>query len=156
MDHPRLDIWLGAVSMLVGIALLVPSYQEGARVFLLPGDISPYFVPKVLLYCWIILSLVIFVRGITSLRHTGDRPPQQKWGLIQATFAVAIGATALMKPLGYLVVAPVAVFLCVYMLGYRNHLLNAAVSVTVSISLYLLLVRVAGLSLPGTIWLAQG
>jgi len=51
-------------------------------------------------------------------------------------------------------VAPVAVFLTVMVLGYRNTVLNLLVSVAVSVSLYLLLVRVAGLSLPGAFWLA--
>lgn len=154
MDHPRFDIGLGAVSAAVGLGLLVPSYREGARVFLLPGDISPYFVPKVFLFCWIALSLVLLVKGVLGLRHVSDAPPTRKWLMIFATFVVCVCATALMKPLGYLVVAPVAVFLSVLMLGYRNYLLNAVVSVAVAGGLYLLLVQVAGLSLPHPFWRA--
>jgi hypothetical protein len=154
LDHPRFDIWLGAVSALIGIALLVPSYQEGARVFLLPGDISPYFVPKVFLYCWIALSLSVLLKGLVSLRSNHNATPQHQWKMVLAAFIVCVCATALMHRLGYLVVAPVAVFLTVMVLGYRNTVLNLLVSVAVSVSLYLLLVRVAGLSLPGAFWLA--
>jgi hypothetical protein len=73
--------------------------------------------------------------------------------MIISTFVICVFATALLKPLGYLVVAPVAVFLSVWMLGYRNYLLNGVVSLGVSVGLYLLLVRVAGLSLPASPWL---
>jgi drug/metabolite transporter (DMT)-like permease len=153
VDHPRFDIALGAVCALLGISLLVPSYQEGARVFLIPGDISPYFVPKVFLYCWIVLSLGILAKGLVNLRRHTESPPQHKWMMIISTFVICVFATALLKPLGYLVVAPVAVFLSVWMLGYRNYLLNGVVSLGVSVGLYLLLVRVAGLSLPASPWL---
>jgi len=153
VDHPRFDIALGAVCALLGISLLVPSYQEGARVFLIPGDISPYFVPKVFLYSWIALSIGILVKGLVNLRRHTESTPQHKWIMIISTFVICVCATALLKPLGYLVVAPVAVFLSVWMLGYRNYLLNGLVSLGVSIGLYLLLVRVAGLSLPASPWL---
>jgi hypothetical protein len=152
MDNPRYDIALGAVFALIGIGLLVPSYQEGARVFLLPGDISPYFVPKVFLYSWIAVSLAILVKGIRDLPGNTHAPAAHRWGKIIAVFVACVCATALMKPLGYMVVAPVAVYLSVWMLGYRNHLLNVIVSLVVSLSLYLLLVQLAGLSLPQPFW----
>jgi hypothetical protein len=134
--------------------LLGPSYQEGARVFLLPGDISPYFVPKVFLFCWIALSLCILAQGLFRLRSNNHSLPQYRWRVVFTTVLVCVCATALMKPLGYVLIAPPAVFLSVWLLGYRNHPVNGVVSLVVSLSLYLLLVQVAGLSLPRAFWLA--
>ena len=154
MDNPRYDIVLGAVSGLIGVGLLWPTYDEGARVFLLPGDISPYFAPKVFLFCWIALSAAILVKGVVALPNWSRKSYPPKWGAVFAAFAVAIAATGLMPPLGYLVVAPVGVFATVWLLGYSNHVVNAVVSVAVSVGLYLMLSRLAGLSLPGAFWQA--
>lgn len=152
MDNPRNDIVLGAVTGITGLALLVPAYQEGARAFLLPGDISPFFTPKLFLFCWIAVSIGIFAKGIVGVRTTASAPPQRNWTAILGCFVVALVATALMKPLGFLAVGPVAVFISVWLLGYRNHVLNLVVSLGVSIGLYLMLVQLAGLPLPRAFW----
>lgn len=152
MENPRSDIALGAASGLIGLALLVPAYQEGAKVFLLPGDISPYFTPKLFLFCWIALSFGLLVKGVLALRGGTSAAPSRNWFAILGCFAVALIATGLMKPLGFLVVSPPAVFVSVLMLGYRNHLLNGVVSLAVSVGLYLMLVQIAGLPLPRAFW----
>lgn len=152
MDNPRSDIALGVVSGMIALALLVPSFREGAQVFLLPGDISPYFTPKLFIFCWIALSLAIFLKGVIGLRNWPGDGPRRNWAAVLGAFAVALGATALMKPLGYLVVAPVAVFISIWLLGYRNHVVNAVVSLAVSIGLYLVLAQLAGLTLPRAVW----
>jgi len=152
VDNPRFDISLGAVSACVGFGLLIPSYREEARVFMLPGDISPYLVPKVFLYCWIVLSLGILIKGVIKLRADNVDRSRYRWSKIAFTFAICLCATALMKPLGYVVVAPVAVFLSIQMMGYGNHWLNGIVSLVTSVSLYILLVQVASLSLPEAFW----
>lgn len=152
MENPRSDIALGAVSGLIGLALLVPTYSEGARVFLLPGDISPFFTPKLFLFCWIALSAAILVKGVMAFRRgTGEVEPRN-WIGILGTVAVIFMATALMKPLGYLMVAPTAVFASVRLLGYRNYFVTAIVSVALSLGLYLMLAHLAGLSLPRAFW----
>ena len=152
MDNPRTDIAFGAVSGIIGLALLVPSYREGARVFLLPGDISPYFTPKLFVFAWIALSLAILIKGLIGLPRWSGTATQRRWFAILGTFATALAATALMKPVGYLIVAPVAVFVTVLFLGYRNHLMNAAVAILVSVGLYLMLGQLAGLTLPRAFW----
>lgn len=152
MDNPRSDIALGAVSGIIGLALLVPAYREGANVFLLPGDISPFFTPKVFLFCWIAVSAGILAKGVLGLRRGTAEPETRNWMAILGCVAVALIATGLMQRLGFLVVGPVAVFASVWLLGYRNHLLNVAVSLGVSVGLYLMLVPLAGLPLPRAFW----
>lgn len=152
MENPRSDISLGAVCGIIGIVLLMQSYTESASAFLLPGDISPYFTPKVFLFGWIAVSLGILVKGVIALRSASHEPVARNWIAIVGCFAVALIATALMKSLGFLVVAPVAMFVSVWLLGYRNHVLNLAVSLGVPIGLYLMLVQLAGLPLPRAFW----
>lgn len=152
MDNPRSDIALGAASGIIGLALLVPAYQEGARVFLLPGDISPYLVPKFFLFAWVALSVGILAKGLLGLRAGSPGAAQRNWLAIVGCVGVALIATGLMKPLGFLVVGPPAVFVSVLLLGYRNHGLNIAVSLAVSLGLYLMLVQLAGLPLPRAFW----
>lgn len=152
MANARSDVALGAVSATIAAVLLVASYQEGAKVFLIPGDISPYFVPKAFLFSWIALSLAILAKGVASLAQEGQEPLVQNWRAIGGTFAVCVVATALMPILGYLLVAPVAVVISVWFMGYRNHVLNVVIALVVSVGLYLLLSQVAGLILPKAPW----
>jgi ABC-type phosphate transport system permease subunit len=152
MENPRSDISLGAACSIIGVTLLMQTYTESASAFLLPGDISPYFTPKVFLFAWIAVSLGILVKGVIGLRTASHPPVTRNWIAIVGCFAAAIIATALMKSLGFLMVAPLAVSVSVWLLGYRNHVLNLVVSVGVPIGLYLMLVQLAGLPLPRAFW----
>ncbi|MCR9085847.1 MAG: tripartite tricarboxylate transporter TctB family protein [Rhodobacteraceae bacterium] len=139
------DTLLGAAGLAASAVLLVSSYRQGATVFLLPGDAPPFLVPQLFLYLLAAISVAILLGG---LRRGGVRLDARNWRAIGVGFATLVAATALMKPLGYLVVAPVAVFVTVLNLGYRNLLVNAAVSVGIVALLYLLLVSFAQMPLP--------
>lgn len=139
------DTLLGAALVLIGVGLLWSSYQQNAVAFVFPGDAPPFLVPQLFLYLWIGVSLLVFMSG---LRRGGLAVPRQRWGAIALSFVVVVAAAALMRPVGYLVVAPVAVFATILCLGYRRHWINATVAVGVSGTLYILLTYVAGLPLP--------
>lgn len=141
----NIDTILGAVLLAIGGALLVSSHQQNATVFVLPGDAPPFLVPQVFLFLWIALSLAVFVIG---LLRGGTSFAPQNWFAAFGVFVLVAAATALMQPLGYLAVAPVAVFLVCLVLGYRNVLASAAVSAGVVGVLYGLLVGLARLPLP--------
>ena len=139
------DTILGMAVGLVGAVLLASSYRQNASVFVLPGDAPPFLVPQLLLYAMIGLSLLLVVQG---LRRGGVPAGRKRWGAILGVVVVLAAATALMQTLGYLVVGPVAVFLTCLLLGYHNHLLNAAVAVGAAGLLYAMLTWLAGLPLP--------
>lgn len=141
----NIDTILGAVLLVIGSVLLVSSYQQNAAVFVLPGDAPPFLVPQLFLYFWMGLSLVMCAGGIA---RGGTAFEPQNWPAIVAAAAVIILATALMRPLGYLAVAPIAVFVVCLLLGYRRHLVSALVSIGVVGVLYGLLVGLARLPLP--------
>ena len=153
MADAKSDVALGAISVLVGGALLVPTLQEASQVFMLPGDISPYLVPKAFLFMWVGLSAAILVKGLFALKQSGAISESRNWVAILGILVVISTATFLMSSLGYLTVAPVAVFICIILLGYRKHLINLVISVAVTFGLYFTLVQLAGLSLPRIPWI---
>ena len=139
------DTILGAAGGLVATVLLVSSYRQSESVFILPGDAPPFLVPQLFLYFTIALSAVIFLLG---LRSGGVDIGAKHWRNIALTVAVIAAAAALMKSLGYLAVAPVAVFATVYLLGFRRHLLNLIVAVGFVVLLYFMLTVFAKMPLP--------
>lgn len=139
------DTLLGAAGLAASVFFLITSYRQGASVFLLPGDAPPFLVPQLFLYICSVISTVILIGGVL---RGGMQVDPQSWIAIAVCIVVIVSATALMRPLGYLVVAPVAVWLTVFMLGYRRHLINLAVSVGGVGLLYLLLARFAQMPLP--------
>lgn len=139
------DTILGAAGGLIATVLLISSYRQSESVFILPGDAPPFLVPQLFLYFTIALSAVIFLLG---LRSGGLEIGPKHWRNIAVTIAVIVAAAALMKPLGYLAVAPVAVFATVYLLGFRRHLVNLAVSAGFVALLYGMLTVFAKMPLP--------
>lgn len=141
------DAILGVVSGLTGGVLLVSCFWQADGAFALPGDIPPFLVPQVFLTMWVALSLAILVSG---LRNPPVAAANREWAAIGTIAVLLIAATILLRPLGFMVVAPVAVFLTCRLLGFRRHLLNALASLLGSGTLYLLLTRVSALPLPRT------
>jgi phosphatidylglycerophosphate synthase len=139
------DTMLGAASVVAALALLQSSYAQSAAVFVLPGDAPPFLVPQLMLYATLLVGALMVVQG---LRNGGVEVGTKNWGKIALAVMIVVAATALMQPVGYLVVAPLAVFASIRVLGYRNHLVNGLVSIGVVGLLYLLLVNFAQMPLP--------
>lgn len=139
------DTLLGAAGVLLGLFLLVTSYQLSESVFVLPGDAPPLLVPQIFLYLCIAVSLAILVGGVL---RGGNALAPQRWGHILGVTIVVCAATFFMKSLGYLVVAPVAMVLTCLFLDYRNHIVNVVVAVVVSVAIYMLLTGFANMPLP--------
>lgn len=140
------DILLGSICLLIGVVLLVSTRWQSAAVFVLPGDAPPFLVPQIILVLWIALSLGIIVSGLT--RASQGELDNPHWGSIFAAAAVIIAAIALLKSLGFLIVAPVAVVLITRILGMRTWWLNILVALVGVGALYLLLDKAARLPLP--------
>lgn len=139
------DTLLGAVGLTASVVFLITSYRLSESVFLLPGDAPPFLVPQLFLYILLVISTAILIGGVL---RGGVQVDLQNWMAIFGCIVIIMLATALMRPLGFLVVTPLAVWLSVFMLGYRSHLLNLSVSVGVVSALYLLLARFAQMPLP--------
>lgn len=139
------DTLLGATGTLAAGFLLLTSYRASESVFVLPGDAPPFLVAQMFLYLLGAVSLAILVSG---LRDGGVHFGAPNWLRIALSFATFVAATVLMKPVGFLVVAPLAVFATILILGYPRPLIAAAVSIGVVGFLYIVLVRFAQMPLP--------
>lgn len=139
------DTLLGAAGLIVSAVLLTNSYRQGASVFVLPGDAPPFLVPQLFLFILGGISTAILIGGLV---RGGVSLDGRNWLLVVLCFVIIVAAAALMPVLGYLVVAPVTVMAIIVLLGYRNLLVNSAVSLGIVGFLYLLLVRFAQMPLP--------
>ena len=139
------DIVLGGSFLIIGIVLLAFSYVQADAVFVLPGDAPPFLVPKIYLYFWIGISLVILVGGLFG---RGAPLPKVNMGrLLGVTAGVAVTA-ALMTFLGYLIAGILAVCFTCFLLGYRKPVVVALTAIGSVVSLWLLLSVFADLPLP--------
>ena len=139
------DTLLGGLCVIIATFLLVSSYRQSENVFVLASDAPPFIVPQLFLYLMIGFSAALCLSG---LRLGGETVGPKDWMRIALTAAVIVAAAALLKTIGYLAVAPVAVIFVVFLLGYKNHLLNIGVAVGFVAFLYLVLVNFAKMPLP--------
>ena len=139
------DTLLGAVCAAGSLALLVSSHRLSEQAFVLPGDAPPFLVPQWFLYMAIALGASIFVGGLFK---GGVDFSRQNWRRIGAVALVLLLAVWLLPVLGFLLVAPLAVFVTGLLLGYRKLWINAAVSLAVPAALYAMLAGFAKMPLP--------
>lgn len=139
------DTLLGAISAVIGVLLLISSMSQSATAFVLPGDAPPFLVPQIFLYLWITIALALLLNGILK---GGVEVGNQNWLAIATVLAIVIIAALMMKLVGYLIVAPIAVFLVCLTLGYKDHRINAVVSIVFAGLLYGLLTGLAKMPLP--------
>lgn len=139
------DTYLGAISLVIGILLLIISYQASATVFVLPGDAPPFLVPQVYLYLWIVISAVLLIGGIMG--KGSPLPATDKTRLVSVICCVAVGAV-LMKYIGFVVAGFFSVVITCLLLAYKKMwvvLLTSTISV---IGIWALLTGFADMSLP--------
>lgn len=139
------DTILGTAGLIVSVALLIESFRQNKRVFVLPGDAPPFLVPKLFLYLLGALSVAIFIDGAV---RGGATPLSRNWIRVAGCVIVNALAALLMQPIGFLLVAPLAVFATIKFLGYKNTMVSLVVAVGVVAVLYVLLVRFAQMPLP--------
>ena len=139
------DTVLGAAVGVASLWLLRSSFKLSELAFVLPGDAPPFLVPQMFLYMALALAAAIFVGGL--LKGGVDFGRQNWWAIIGVAVVLTI-AVLLMPRIGYLIVAPVAVFVICILLGYRNHLLNGIVALGVPVALYAMLTGFANMPLP--------
>ncbi|MCG8511885.1 MAG: tripartite tricarboxylate transporter TctB family protein [Rhodospirillales bacterium] len=141
------DSILGAVFLVLGVALLFVSMDAGESAFVLPGDAPPYLVPRIYLYLWIAIALVILMGGLLG---RGDALPRVNWARFAGVlFFVIFGAVA-MPLAGFLISATVTVIGVCWMLGYRRLWVIATVALSSVLSIWVLLVMFARMPLPPT------
>ncbi len=139
------DIILGGSFLVIGVVLLILSYLEAETVFVLPGDAPPFLVPKIYLYLWIAISIVILGGGLFG--QGAPLPKVNLRRLFYVTAGVAVSA-ALMAVLGFLIAGALSVCVTTWLLGYRKPVVVALTGIGSVVSIWLLLSIFADLPLP--------
>lgn len=139
------DTVLGLTVGAASLWLLLSSHRLSALAFVLPGDAPPFLVPQMFLYMGLALAAAILAGGLIK---GGVAFGAQDWWAMLAIAIVLTAAVCLLPRIGYLIVAPVAVFVICRLLGYRNHLVNGLVALGVPVALHAALSGFANMPLP--------
>jgi hypothetical protein len=108
-----------------------------------PGALAASSYPRFILGCIIALSCVLIVRPVSGEKETSNFSVQ---GL--AAILLTAGYIFLVESLGFFVLTPVFLFLIPLVVGYRNHVANAASAVLVTAGLYAVFVLILNIPLP--------
>lgn len=131
------DFVLGVVMLLFSGFYLYYAQQIKTRPKLTPGYASAKIMPILLGALLAILSVICIIQGVQKMRKAGaagKREATDKGDLIAValTFAIIIGYTLIMQPLGFCLSTVIFLFLQMLILApkeKRNYLLFAVVAV---------------------------
>ena len=121
------------------------SHRAGATVFVLPGDAPPFLVPRLYLYLWNGISIIILAGGL--LGRGVPLPAIDLFRLAGVIACVVIGAV-LMKLVGFLIAAALSVCVTCWLLGYRKIWVVLVTGVGSVVAIWFLLSVFANLPLP--------
>lgn len=138
------DLILGAVMLLFSGFYLVNAMQIKTRPKLTPSYGSAQIMPILLGSLLAILSVILIIQAIRKMKTISNEEEGKKadkGGLmtVSLTFAVIIGYTMLMEPLGFCLSTVIYLFLQMLVLApreKRNYLLFAIVAVAFTAIVY--------------------
>ena len=111
-----------------------------------PGALAASTYPRLILVCIIAFSCVLIIRPVSDLDDLQESNSISFKGL--AAILLTAGYIFLVESLGFFVLTPVFLFLVPLVVGYRNHVANAASAVLVTAALYGVFVLVLNIPLP--------
>lgn len=131
------DLILGVVMLLFSGFYLFNAQQIKTRPKLTPSYASARIVPTLLGILLAALSVLCIIQGVKKLRQPDDGVSAQKADkgdviAVALTFAVIIGYTMILQPLGFCLATMIYLFLQMNILAptaKRNYLLFAIVSI---------------------------
>ncbi len=138
------DTIYGIVSFAIALALFFHTFSERYEFNHLFGDVSTVLVPRVLLISWMALSLLLVVKDRMSLAVFGG----VNWPRLALVSVLSVATTVALWLFGFLAVMPVGLFLLGWAFGYRRWLILAMVSIVGPLAVWLILDKLAAVSLP--------
>ena len=138
--------------LLSGIGLLLFSALYFERSFaistgLASDRLGPQFFPRLLAVLLALLSVALVVRAASGRSDTTPLPTV-RFGRLIAVLALCAGWTLLLPRVGFLIVTPPLVGAVIWILGLRRWRTIIAVSLGVTLALYLVFVQLLTVLLP--------
>jgi putative tricarboxylic transport membrane protein len=149
------DVGFALFSIAISLALLYegyrPKYEAGA------GDygFSPVFLPLILIYLWLLLSVLILLRGLAVRKN------QAATGFVVVLYRPVIGfvLTAayafLMPQIGFFSSSVMYAFLFMVILGYRRLIPLVGVSLIFPLLMWYVFTFLLNVPLPVSPWFAR-
>jgi hypothetical protein len=110
------------------------------------GALSASTYPRFILICIIALSGVLLVRPVHDATDVQGASLISRNGLV--VILLVAGYIFLVEPIGFFVLTPVLLFAIPLVVGFRNHVANAASAVLVTAALYAVFVLTLNIPLP--------
>lgn len=142
----RADIVIGAIILLIVMAMYLHTFSEKYDTGPLFGDVSTVFVPRLILIALGLLSVGLMLRG--AVRPENGVGRTLNWGRIVATFGVACAMSFGAYWVGYWIAMPLGVFLAGVAIGYPRYLVLAAAAALATITVWATLGYLARVPLP--------
>ncbi|NMD38767.1 MAG: tripartite tricarboxylate transporter TctB family protein [Christensenellaceae bacterium] len=131
----KADVYVGIVGIIFGIVILIMTTQFEELVNV---PIGPEFFPSIMATGLITSSYVLIVQSIED--------KGKKFLLI--AIAILIAMTASWELLGFLIVAPIAMFLLMKLFNFENYFRMALISLVTCALVWLLFWKVLAVELP--------
>ena len=110
------------------------------------GALSASTYPRFILVCIIVLSGLLIIRPMHDVQDAKESSFISGRGL--AVILLVAGYIFLLETLGFFLLTPVFLFAVPLVVGYRNHVANAASAALVTAALYAVFVLVLNIPLP--------
>ncbi len=138
---------IGLILALLSIGYLYMSYQLPTYPYI-PVDADA--VPKTLGWVLLVLSVaLIFSKDSDSDEQKAKRRiPKKDVKALLGVGALLLIYIMLFETLGFIIMTVLFVYFCSWFLGYKNHIVNAIVSIVFPIALYSIFVFMLQIKLP--------
>ncbi|WP_208591952.1 tripartite tricarboxylate transporter TctB family protein [Gracilibacillus suaedae] len=143
----RVNRKIGLILTLLSIGYLYMSYQLPTYLYI-PLDADA--VPKTLGWVLLVLSIaLIFSKDSDSEEQKAKRQiPKTDVKALLGVGALLLIYIILFETLGFIIMTVLFVYFCSWFLGYKNHSVNAFVSIVFPVALYSIFVFMLQIKLP--------
>jgi putative tricarboxylic transport membrane protein len=146
------DIGFSVVSIAIALGLLyesyLPKYAAGA------GDygFSPVFFPTILIYLWLVLSLLILLKGLAIRSKQGQAVLDISFSRPLIGFLLTAGYAYLMPVIGFTISSVSYAALFMVILGYRRPIPLISIAILFPILMWYVFTFLLNVPLPVSPW----
>jgi putative tricarboxylic transport membrane protein len=149
------DVAFSLLSIAISLALLYegyrPKYEAGA------GDygFSPVFLPLILIYTWLGLSVLILMRGLALRKKQANTGAKIDLSRSVIGFLLTCAYAFLMLKIGFFAASVLYAFSFMTILGYRRKIPLLGVSVIFPALMWYVFTFLLNVSLPVSPWFSR-
>lgn len=149
------DVGFSLLSIAISLALLYegyrPKYEAGA------GDygFSPVFLPLILIYAWLGLSVLILLRGLALRKKQANTGAKIDLSRSVIGFLLTCAYAFLMLKIGFFAASVLYAFSFMTILGYRRKIPLLGVSVIFPALMWYVFTFLLNVSLPVSPWFSR-